>query len=390
MIGLPPLGYNLRSLWVRKASTLLTVVGIGATVAVLAGILALQQGFASLYEQGGRDDVLLFLRPGATSEGESGLRLETVDILKKSVAEIARDEQGRPLASGEIYLAVRRQKVDGGETNVPIRGVEPESFAIAGEALQIVEGRSFAPGTDEVIVGRALTNRIRNCSLGSTIVFNTTPFKVVGVFDYDGPFRSEVWGPHARMSEALERPGFSRLIARVKPGVDVKALTERMKNDKRTPTKVLDEQTYLRSQTQALSVTLWVLGAFLAAIMGTAAVFTGTNTMLAAIAARSHEIGVLLAIGFRPFPVFLSFMFEALALGLLGGIVGCLLVLPLHGIDTGTTNFQTFTEVAFAFRVTPPVLLVSVGFASALGLLGGVFPAWSAAMKDPVDALRRR
>ena len=390
MIGLPPLGYNLRSLWVRKASTLLTVVGIGATVAVLAGILALQQGFASLYEQGGRDDVLLFLRPGATSEGESGLRLETVDILKKSVPEIARDEQGRPLASGEIYLAVRRQKLDGGETNVPIRGVEPESFAIAGPALEIVEGRNFEPGTDEVIVGRALTSRIRNCSLGSTIVFNTTPFKVVGVFDYDGPFRSEVWGPHARMSEALERPGFSRLIARVKPGVDVKALSERMKNDKRTPTKVLDEQTYLRSQTQALSVTLWVLGAFLAAIMGTAAVFTGTNTMLAAIAARSHEIGVLLAIGFRPFPVFLSFMCEALALGLLGGVVGCLLVLPLHGIDTGTTNFQTFTEVAFAFRVTPPVLGVSVAFASALGLLGGVFPAWSAAMKDPVDALRRR
>ncbi|MGE0712155.1 MAG: ABC transporter permease [Planctomycetota bacterium] len=389
MRGFPPIGYNLRSLWVRRSATALTVVGIGATVAVLAGILALQQGFASLYEQGGRPDVVLFLRPGATSEGESGLRRETVAELKKGLAEVARDAEGRPLASGELYLAVRRRKLDGGETNVPIRGVEQESFAIAGDKLKIVEGRSFQPGTDEVIVGRALTGRIQDCQLGSTIVFNTTPFKVVGVFDYDGPFRSEVWGDAVRMGEALERASFSRVIAKLNPGVDVKQLAARMETDKRTPTKVLDERSYLRNQTKALSFTLWLLGAFLAVIMGTAAVFTGTNTMLAAIAARSHEIGILLAIGFRPLPVFLSFMFEALALGLLGGAVGCLLVLPLHGLDTGTTNFQTFTEVAFAFRVTPQVLEISVLFACGLGLLGGIFPAWSAAMKDPVEALRR-
>jgi putative ABC transport system permease protein len=389
MRGFPPLGYNLRSLWVRKSSTLLTVVGIGATVAVLAGILALQQGFASLYEQGGRKDVVMFLRPGATSEGESGLRPQTVDILKKSVSEIARDASGRPLASGELYLAVRRKKLDGGQTNVPIRGVESESFAIAGERLKLTEGRRFKPGTDEVIVGRALTARISDCRLGDTIVFNTTPFTVVGVFDYDGPFRSEVWGDAKRMGEALERRGYSRVIAKLKPGTNLEEFSALMKDDKRTPTKVLDEHEYLASQTQNLSLTLWVLGAFLAAVMGLAAVFTGTNTMLAAISARSHEIGVLLAIGFRPFPVFLSFMFEALVLGLMGGLVGCLLVLPLHGVDTGTTNFQTFTEVAFAFRVTPAVLAVAVAFACGLGLLGGLFPAWSAATRDPVDALRR-
>lgn len=386
---LPPISYNLRSLWVRRSATLLTMVGIGSTVAVLAGVLALQQGFASLYTSGGRDDVVMFLRPGATSEGESGFRRETAEILKKNVPEIAVDDQGRPLASGELYLAVRRQKLDGGETNVPIRGVEPMSFAIAGDAMQVLEGRRFQPGTDEVIVGQALVDRIKDCQVGRTILINTTPFKVVGVFDYSGPFRSEVWGDAARMSEALQRPGFSRVVARLKPGTKLEVLTERMKNDKQTPSKVLDEQTYLSSQTMALSVTLYALGVFLALVMGTAAVFAGTNTMLAAISARSHEIGVLLAIGFRPFSIFMSFMFEAVVLGLLGGLAGCLMVIPLNGLRTGTTNFQTFTEVAFAFSVTPRVLGIAVVFACVLGLLGGLIPAWQAASRDPVDALRR-
>lgn len=388
-ITLPPLSYNLRSLWVRRSATLLTVVGIGATVAVLAGVLALQSGFASLYAQGGRENVVMFLRPGATSEGESGLRRQTAEILKKGIAEIARDPDGQPLASGEMYMAVRLAKVDGGETNVPIRGVEPMSFTIAGDGIKITEGRRFAAGNDEVIVGRALVSRIQGCQVGQTILINTTPFLVVGVFENAGPFRSEVWGDAARMSEALQRPGFSRVLARLKPGTNLESLTRRLRDDKRTPIKVLDEQTYLTSQTKALSVTLFVLGAFLAVVMGTAAVFAGTNTMLAAISARSHEIGVLLAIGFRPFSIFLSFVFESLLLGLLGGIVGCLMVIPLNGIRTGTTNFQTFTEVAFAFSVTPQVLGISVAFACLLGLLGGLIPAWRAAIRDPVDALRR-
>lgn len=401
-MALPPLSYNMRSLWVRKSATLLTVVGIGATVAVLAGVLSLQQGFANLYAQGGRSDVVMFLRPGATSEGESGIGREAAEILKKGVEEIATAQElfddpaagilfaeNQPLASGELYLAVRRQKLDGGETNVPIRGVEQASFAIAGESLKITEGENFKGGTDEVIVGQALVARIKNCQVGRTITLNTTPFTVVGVFDCAGPFRSEIWGDAARMSEALERPGFSRILAKLKPGVDVAKLAERLKNDPRVPCKVLDEKSYLEGQTKALSGTLITLGVFLGLVMGTAAVFAGTNTMLAAISARSHEIGVLLAIGFRPFSVFLSFVFEAVLLGLLGGLLGCLMVLPINGVRTGTTNFQTFTEVAFAFQVTPQVLGIAVGFACLLGLLGGLLPAWRAASRDPVDALRR-
>ncbi|HKX45181.1 MAG TPA: ABC transporter permease, partial [Planctomycetota bacterium] len=218
---------------------------------------------------------------------------------------------------------------------------------------------------------------------------NTTPFRVVGVFASDTSFASEVWGDAERIGAALERPLYNRVVGRLRPGADVRALAARLEDDQRVPAKVLTELQYLSSQTAALSIVLLFLGAFLAGVMGVAAVFTGTNTMLAAIAARSHEIGILLAMGFRPLPIFLAFLLEATALGLLGGLLGILMALPLNGVRTGTTNFQTFTEVAFAFRVTPTVLTTAVLFALALGLLGGAWPAWRAARMRPTEALRR-
>lgn len=386
MAGFVPFSYNVRSLFVRRSATLLTVVSIAATVAVVAGVLALQQGFATLFSESGREDVIVFLRPGANSEGESYFPKKRAEIIKKTLPEVAVGAQG-PLASGELYLAVRLQKQSGGETNVPIRGVEPASLELA-KARMKIEGRALTPGTDEIIVGRKLTQRVRNAGLGAEIVLNTTPFKVVGVFDYDGPFASEIWGDVDRLGAALERPAYSRVVAQLKPGADLKALKEKMKSHKQIPAKVMTEREYLTSQTRQLSGVLIGLGLFLAIIMGTAAVFTGTNTMLAALAARAHEIGVLLAIGFRPIAIFVAFLLESLLLGLMGGALGCLMVLPLHGIDTGTTNWQTFSEVAFAFRVTPQVLGVAVCFACGLGLLGGMLPAWSAASKRPTEALK--
>jgi putative ABC transport system permease protein len=290
----------------------------------------------------------------------------------------------------ECFLAVRRFKIDGGETNVPIRGVQPKTFELRGDEIRITEGRNFNPGNDEVIVGRALVDRIRDCHLGDVVQLNTTPFKVVGIFESEGPYASEIWGDLDRMLEALERYGPNRVIARLKPGTDVAALAERIESEKEVPAKLLTEREYLTSQTEILSGVLIVLSGFLGIVMGIAAVFTATNTMLSALAARTHEIGILLATGFRPFPIFLSFLFESLVLGLVGGVLGCLLALPLNGIRTGTTNFQTFTEVAFAFRVTPPVLVVAVLFSLLLGLLGGAWPAWRAARMTPTEALRRR
>lgn len=390
MAGLVPLSYNLRSLLVRRSATFLTVFSIAATVGVLSGVLALQQGFRTLFTQSGRADVVVFLRPGATSEGESGIRREQVDVLKKSLPEIALDEAGRPLASGETYLAVRLHKLEGGETNVPIRGVETASLRVHGEAFRLLDGVTFRPGSDELIVGEKLLGRIRDVQVGDVLLLNTTPFRIVGSFALDGPYSSEIWGDVERLMAALERPAFQRVVARVRAEVDVAALAERMAEHPQVPAKVLTEKQYLESQTAMLSGILLGLGTLLALVLGTAAVFTATNTMLAALAARTHEIGVLLATGFRPIPIFCSFLFEALVLGLLGGVIGALAVMPISGIETGTVNSNTFTEVAFAFRVTPTVLVTAVTFALALGLIAGALPAWRAARLRPIEALRSR
>jgi ABC-type antimicrobial peptide transport system permease subunit len=268
--------------------------------------------------------------------------------------------------------------------------VEPRGFDIHGDDVRIVAGRRFRPGADEVIVGRRLVGRIRNCELGDTIQLNLTPLQVVGVFDSDGPFASEIWGDLDRMRATLSRPDPNTVVALLAPGADVEAMKARLREDPALSSDVMSEREHLSAQTSFLSGTLLLLGGFLAAVMGVAAVFTATNTMLAAVAARTHEIGILLAAGFRPFPIFLAFLLESLVLGLLGGAIGCAIVLPLHGLETGATNFNTFTEVAFAFRVTPEVLATAVTFALVLGLLGGAVPAWHASRLAPVTALRRR
>ena len=189
-MALVPLRYNLRSLFVRSSATALTVCAIGATVAVLAGMLSLQQGFATLFQERGRADVAVFLRKGATSEGESGLTREQCDILTKEVPEVERNGNGAPLASAELFLAVRLRKFDGGETNVAIRGVEPLSFAVQGDDLRVVEGRRFEPGSDELIVGEGLLDRIANCRVGDVLRINTVTFRIVGTFAGKGGYRS--------------------------------------------------------------------------------------------------------------------------------------------------------------------------------------------------------
>jgi putative ABC transport system permease protein len=396
---LVPLTYNLRSLWVRRSATLLTVVGIGATVAIVAGVLALQQGFKTMFTAGGREDLVVFLRPGATGETDSIFRRDLGSRLVNTLTEIETADYG-PMASMECYLALLHDKTSGGKTNVPLRGVQPQTFALREGEIRMVEGRKFSPGTDEVIVGKNLVGRIQNTHVGDVIELNTTPFRVVGIFDHEGSFASEIWGDLERFLPTLGRYGPNRILAKVKPGTvigDVNAeggptpgsLAARLEKDKEVPAKVMTERAFLESQTQAMSNILLILAQFLGVIMGAAAILTATNTMLSAIAARTHEIGILLSMGYRPVPIFLSFQLEALFLGLLGGAVGCLFSLPFNGIETGTMNFQTFTEFAFAFRVTWKVLVTAVLFSLVLGLLGGALPAWRAARMKPTTALRQ-
>lgn len=388
-MALVPLQYTFGSIWHRKGATLLALMSIAATVAVLAGMLCMQQGFLGVQTQGGRTDLAVFLRPGANSEGESAFDLERSQIVMKESPEIQTDANGSPMASAEMFLAVSLPKVDGGKTNVPLRGVQPMTFAIHGDDLRILEGRNFKPGTNEVIVGRSITDRIADCKVNDELELNMTRFRVVGVFEARGSHNSEIWGDVDRLRSALQFDNYNRVIAQLKPGITAKQVHDRLVVHPRAPAKVVDEKTYLASQTGMLSGMLGIMGGFLAFLMGIGAIFTGTNAMLSLVASRTHEIGILLATGFRPWAIFVSFLLEAALLGLGGGIVGCILVLPLNGMQTGTTNFQTFTDIAFAFQFTPTVLLAALVTSVFLGVVGGAFPAFRASRMTPTQALRR-
>ena len=388
---LVPLSYPIRSIAVRWSSSFFSALGIGLTVAVLGGVLALREGFTTLLTESGSDSVGVYLRPGAQSEGESLIRYPKDSAILKLRPEIERDASGAPLAACETYLGIKLQKSDGtGTTIVPVRGIEAASIAIQGAGIQVVEGRVITFGTNEVMIGRPLSRRIRDCRRGDTLTFNLTPFQVVGIFEQNGAYSSEIWADVDRLNAATGQPFRKRVVARLRPDTDLARVRKELAADLQVPAEIQTERTYLKSQTTALGGNLQTLATILSGLMGIAAVLGAVNTMLAAVGARTREVGVLGALGYRGPAVFLSFLLESAAIGLVGGLIGCVLVLPLNGIETGTTNWNTFTEVAFAFRVTGALLLRAVIVAVVLGILGGALPAWRASRLSPIEALRRQ
>ena len=383
-----PIRYTVRNVMVRRSSALLTMLGIACTVAVFAGVIALRDGFASVYEPRGEQNIAVYLRPGASSEGESWISRDIVEVVIKERPEIARAADGRPLAAAESFLAVYMEAKDGDLTNVPLRGIQPLSLELMGDSVRLLDGRWFEFGADEVVLGKPLPGRMKGANIGDTITLNLTPFKVVGVYEHDGAQGSEVWGDVERMLDALDRPGFQRVVARMKDGTDIEAVKESLAADRRTTVEMKSEREYLEAQTSALGGILQGLAFFLTLVMGSSAVLGAVNTMLASVASRTHEIGVLLALGYSRLAIFVTFLFEAAFIGLIGGIAGVLLTLPFDGLGTGMTNFNTFTDVSFAFSVTPQLVGTSFVLAFALGLLGGAMPAWRAARMRPVEALR--
>jgi ABC-type antimicrobial peptide transport system permease subunit len=279
------------------------------------------------------------------------------------------------------------------------------SFRMSEDGPRIVDGRMLQWGADEVIVPERLVSRFQGCALGDTVMLNLTPFRVVGTFRSEGVYDGEIWGDVERVMDALERPYFQRIIARVDAATidreaatadreegesSIEALSARLRSDARAPLSIQYEREYLAMQTTAISGMLANLARFLTVIMGIAAVLGAMNTMIAAVSARVHEIGVLKSIGYRPQQIFGAFLLESGIIGLVGGVLGLFLVLPFHGVETGLTNWNTFTDVSFSFRLSPRIAVNAFVIASILGLVGGALPALRAARLQPVDALRIR
>ncbi len=385
-----PLRYNLRSLVVRRAGTLLSIASIGLSVAVLVLVLALARGFELSLVGTGTDGNLIVLRKSATSEGESGLQRWQFRALS-AFPGIAVGETGAPLAAAEVYAALNLDKSGGGSANFPLRGVMLSSFRIR-DTARVVAGRRFTPGTREVVVGKALLGRIDGCRLGGALQLQGQDWPVVGVIDSGGSaYDSEIWCDVEVFMQELDRPVYGIAILRVDAQIEggAGALATSIEDDPRFDAKVMTEPAYFAAQAGTLGEVLLFTGYFIAGIMAVGAAFGTAVTLLASLARRTHEVGTLLAVGFRPREILAGFLVESLVLGLAGGVVGVLIALPVNGVATGTMNWDTFTEQAFAFRITPGVVMRAVTFSTIVGVLSGVVPAWKAAGLPPSEALRR-
>jgi putative ABC transport system permease protein len=384
-----PIIYNFRSVKSRWTSTIVAVIGIAGTVGVFIAMLSLARGFRATLVSSGSEDNAIVTRAGATSEMTSGVGLDSVKILQDAPG-VARTADGPLLTPEDVLIAPIPLLSTGTDANVQIRGVSPNVFAIRRQ-IKIKEGRMFQPGLSELVVGKYATITYSGLTLGDTISLGSSQWKIVGIFDAGGSaFDSEVWGDAHLISGAFKRPDtfFQSVTVHLASPEALQQFKDAVTSDPRLKVDVTREIEYYSKQSTRMTTLITILGGFVAAIMAIGAIFGALNTMYSAVAERGREIATMRALGFGSTNVVLSFLFEALLISFVGGLVGCLAVLPLNGLTTGAMNWQTFSHLAFAFKVTPLLLVIGVVFALAMGVLGGMPPAIRAASRPVAHALR--
>ncbi len=382
-----PISYNVRNLTVRKTTTLMTALGVALTVAVLVGIGTLVEGLRSSLESSGNPLHAIVMRQGSTAELVSAVTKEQFDVLKflDGIAE----QDGEALVSHEI-VSVVNLPLRGDETsvsNVSVRGLSPTGISMR-DQVQLEEGRWFTPGKREMVVGSGIHANRAGTSIGDTIFYGRGDWQVVGVFSAGrSAFSSEIWVDANLATSDLGRESVrSSALIRATDEASIRALVNRVADDQRLGLEAeLESEYYAKQMTSAEPVRY--LGVFIAVIMAVGSCFAAMNTMYAAIANRSREIGVLRLLGFSRFSILTSFLLESLMLSLLGGVLGCLLVLPLNGLQGRIGNFVTFAETTFEFQVTPEYLAVGMAFAAVMGVIGGLFPAILAARRQVLGSL---
>jgi len=384
-----PIIYNVRSVKARWTSTIVAVAGIAGTVGVFIAMLSLARGFRATLVSSGSADNALITRAGATSEMTSGVSLDSVKIIQDAPG-IARGANGPLLTPEAVLMAPIPLRSTGTDANVELRGVSPNVFAIR-RNIKIIEGRMFQPGLSELVVGKNAKVTYSGLTLGNTIGLGSVRWQVVGIFDAGGSaFDSEVWGDAHLLNGAYNRP--DTLSQSVTVHLASPAALEQLKDsltaDPRLNVDVTREIDYYAKQSTRMTLLITTLGGFVALIMALGAVFGALNTMYSAVAERGREIATMRALGFGAAAVVTSFLIEALLISFVGGGIGCLAVLPLNGLTTSTMNFQTFSNLAFAFKITPELLVKGIFFALAMGLIGGLLPAVRAASGPVASALR--
>lgn len=388
-VGSVPISYNFRSVRARWTSTIVAVLGIAGTVGVFVAMLSLARGFRATLVASGSPGNALVMRAGATSEMMGGITLDSVKVVEDAPG-VAHDSSG-PLVTQEVVGVIPLPLISTGtDANVQVRGVSPNVLHIRGFA-KIIQGRMFEPGVSELVVGKNASKTYSGLTVGNRVDFAGGRWQVVGVFDAGGSsFDSEVWCDAKILAQVLKRPEniFQSATVHLESPDSFQQFKDAVTSDPRMNVDVMREIDYYAKQSTTMTRLITILGGLVAAIMAIGAIFGALNTMYSAVAERGREIATMRALGFSSWNVVLSFLFEALLISFVAGLVGCLAVLPLNGLTTNTMNFQTFSNVAFAFKITFDLLLMGVLFGLVMGVMGGMLPAIRAAVRPVAVALR--
>jgi len=384
-----PVVYNVRSVRARWISALVAVLGIAGTVGVFVAVLSLARGFQATLVSSGSSSNAIILRQGSGNEMSGAVSLDQVKIVEDNPG-VARNANG-PLVTPEVVVVAAFPLLSTGtDANVQVRGVSAKALEVRNN-IKIVQGRFFQPGLAELVVGRNVDKTYAGLSLGDSVRFGGGTWKVVGVFDAGGSaFDSEVWCDAPVLSQVYHRPGnvFQSATVHLTSPDALQQLKDSISSDPRMNVDVSSELDYYAKQSTVLTQVIQVLGYLIAIIMGVGAVIGALNTMYSAVAERSREIATMRALGFGAGSVVFSFTIEALLIAAVGGALGCLAVLPINGLTTGAMNFQTFSHLAFAFKITPALLVAGMIFALIMGVFGGIPPAMRAARRPVAASLR--
>lgn len=382
-------GVNLRSIRQRLGSSAVAIIGIAGVVIVFLGVLSIGEGFKAAMTGAGDPATVIVMRAGSDTEMTSGLGGDDARIISDAPG-IERDGSG-PIASPELFVIVGHPtKKDPSDANVPLRGVSAAAIKVR-PSLRIVEGRMFTPGTNEIVVGKAASQQFANLTVGSTTRWGKNTWQVVGIFEARGSAaESEIWCDAKVLQPAYQRGNsYQSVYVRLQSADGFQAFKDALTADPRLTVTAVREPEYYAAQSQVLHQIIRTIGFIIAGLMGIGAVFGAVNTMYTAVASRTREIATLRALGFGNFPVVFSVLSEAVFLSLIGGLIGGLVAwVAFDGYQTSTMNFQSFSQVAFAFAVTPQLLATALLYSLIMGLVGGMLPAIRAARLPVVTALR--
>ena len=383
-----PLSYVARNLWVRRVTTLLTAGGMALVVYVFATVLMMSEGIRATLVATGQPDNVIALRKGAGAEINSAITREQAAIIE-SLGGLATDGLGRPLLSKEpVVLNTLPKRGTGKPSNVTVRGTSPAGLGLRPQ-VRLVQGRMFRPGTSEIVTGRAVAAGFAGAGLGETLRFAGRDWVVVGVFDAGrSGFDSEIWGDADQMMQAFRRGVYSTVVFKLADPSAFDRVRGLLESDPRLTLEAKRERQFYAEQSEALATFIRILGLALSIIFSIGAVVGAMITMFASVASRVGEIGTLRALGFRRGAVLSAFLGESLLLSLVGGVAGLAAASLMQTVNISTVNFQTFSELAFQFRLTPAIAVQTLVFALAMGLVGGFIPAWRAARLKIVDCLR--